>query len=66
MKSTELLIAVDESPAARKALQYVAQMAAGPIFAILWIGAERPRKSQNSHKCESATPWSLEESRSRG
>jgi hypothetical protein len=29
MKSTKLLIVVDESPATRKALQYVAQMAAG-------------------------------------
>src|ERR1035438_1169115 len=29
MKSTKLLIVVDESPATRKALQYVAQMAEG-------------------------------------
>lgn len=35
MKSTKLLIVVDESPATRKALQYVAQMAAGrPHFRI--------------------------------
>ena len=29
MKNTKLLIVVDESPATRKALQYVAQMATG-------------------------------------
>src|ERR1017187_10806172 len=31
MKTTKLLIVVDESPATRKALQYVAQMAAGRL-----------------------------------
>jgi nucleotide-binding universal stress UspA family protein len=35
MKSTKLLIVVDESPATRKALEYVAQMAAGrPHFRV--------------------------------
>jgi hypothetical protein len=35
MKNTRLLIVVDESPATRKALQYVAQMAAGrPNFRV--------------------------------
>lgn len=35
MKNTKLLIVVDESPATRKALQYVAQMAAGrPDFRV--------------------------------